>query len=480
MSVARVSTSPLRYGRRIGVAFALLLLLAGIWFWQTPVSFDPTLHAGPVRHYKLSWHGQAVGVQQESLRQLTTGEWVLELDLSVQASVRETPLHYREHEQLVFAAAPPFRLLRGDWRREQNATLARVRYENGAEQLTGERWRGEQNSAITQTAIDFTLPDYFAASQWVRGQPAQGATTALKRFSSENLQLLNDELTVVETGSRWFDKPWRLAWKRSGERWQAESLLRADGTPLAMNIGDAIRLELANAEPLPPSQDLYLGRTIHTDRALGSARDVAVLELRWAQTVELPLSELPSQTVLPGFVRTDIRQPGVLAPLLEWQAALIAEPRYSLDDSRLLRLAKQLTAGARDDQDKLSRLLHFVSQHVQQQDVLTEQTAADILRNPRGDCTEYSQLFVALARAAGLPAREVSGLVYLGDELQAFGGHSWAEVVIDGRWLGVDPMWNLLPVSATHLRMGSGDDGAIAAALSRRDLQFSVAQISYR
>ena len=455
------------------------MMAAVTLWWRLPSGFDPADYLRPEQHYRLSWHGQSVGHQREVLRQLPSGEWQLELELNVAATVRDTPLQYREHETLTFAAEPPYRLLRGDWRREQNQLSSRVHFENG-QPLQVQRWQGSALTRSEQPALAYSLADYYAVNTLVRSTPAVGERAAFARLSSEHVQVLHDEVAVLAQGAAWRGQPWRLSWKRAGERWQAEWWLDDSGHSLSMNIGDAIRLERDTGDAPDSTVDLYFGHTIHSSRALGAARDVVVLELRWPQSVSLPLSETPGQTVLPGFVRTDSRQHGMLAPLLEWQAALAPEPRYSGADSRLQQLAKQLVAGVTDSRDKASRLLHFVSQHLEQSDVLVEQTASEILRTRRGDCTEYSQLFVALARAAGLPAREVSGLVYLGDAVQGFGGHSWAEVVVDGRWLAVDPMWNLLPVSATHLRMGSGDDGALAAALARRDLQFSVEQVSYR
>ena len=65
-------------------------------------------------------------------------------------------------------------------------------------------------------------------------------------------------------------------------------------------------------------------------------------------------------------------------------------------------------------------------------------------------------LLTTLARAVGIPAREVTGLVYMGDEVQAFGGHAWSEVVLDGRWQPVDPAWRETEVNATHIRFGVG------------------------
>ena len=66
-------------------------------------------------------------------------------------------------------------------------------------------------------------------------------------------------------------------------------------------------------------------------------------------------------------------------------------------------------------------------------------------------------LFVALCRAEGVPAREVSGLMYAGDQLGAFGGHAWAEVALDGRWVSADPTWNQFPVDATHIKQDEAD-----------------------
>lgn len=77
----------------------------------------------------------------------------------------------------------------------------------------------------------------------------------------------------------------------------------------------------------------------------------------------------------------------------------------------------------------------------------------DVLDNRTGDCTEHSQLFVTLARAAGLPAREVSGFVYSGDDsMPALSGHAWVEVLIDGQWVGMDPTWRETRLNRSHVQ----------------------------
>ena len=73
------------------------------------------------------------------------------------------------------------------------------------------------------------------------------------------------------------------------------------------------------------------------------------------------------------------------------------------------------------------------------------------MRAKRGDCSAHATLFVALARAEGIPAREAGGVMYAGDDLQVLGGHAWCEVVLDGRWVEVDPTWNEMEINPTHI-----------------------------
>ena len=81
----------------------------------------------------------------------------------------------------------------------------------------------------------------------------------------------------------------------------------------------------------------------------------------------------------------------------------------------------------------------------------------EIIKQRRGDCSEHALLFTALARASGIPAREVLGLTYLNDGLQAFGWHAWCEVAVNGQWVPVDPTWLEFDIDATHISMGSGE-----------------------
>ena len=70
----------------------------------------------------------------------------------------------------------------------------------------------------------------------------------------------------------------------------------------------------------------------------------------------------------------------------------------------------------------------------------------------RGFCEHYASAFVLLLRAAGIPARVVTG--YQGGELNPRGdymivrqsdAHAWAEAIIDGQWQRFDPTAAVAP-----------------------------------
>ena len=72
------------------------------------------------------------------------------------------------------------------------------------------------------------------------------------------------------------------------------------------------------------------------------------------------------------------------------------------------------------------------------------------LESLSGDCTEHTVLFIALARAAGIPARICSGIAFA--QQGAFYYHFWAEVYV-GRWVQMDPTWGQTIADANHIQL---------------------------
>ena len=93
-------------------------------------------------------------------------------------------------------------------------------------------------------------------------------------------------------------------------------------------------------------------------------------------------------------------------------------------------------------------------------------TARAVLTRLEGDCTEHSLLTIALLRADGIPAREISGVIHV-DELRAMGWHAWVEVWV-GRWIPIDPTWSQAPASLGRVIFAvEGDPSARISATSK-------------
>jgi transglutaminase-like putative cysteine protease len=52
-----------------------------------------------------------------------------------------------------------------------------------------------------------------------------------------------------------------------------------------------------------------------------------------------------------------------------------------------------------------------------------------------------------------------------GAPLGAFANHAWVEVVLDGRWVAMDPTWNQTQVDATHIRLGVDEQSDLTMRL---------------
>ena len=104
------------------------------------------------------------------------------------------------------------------------------------------------------------------------------------------------------------------------------------------------------------------------------------------------------------------------------------------------------------------RLVRHVNAILDKKPTVSLPSALEVLRTKVGDCNEHTALYVAMARALGIPARIAVGLVSVRG---AFYYHAWPEVYLAegrgrGMWLPVDPTLNQFPADGTHLRLARG------------------------
>jgi transglutaminase-like putative cysteine protease len=135
-----------------------------------------------------------------------------------------------------------------------------------------------------------------------------------------------------------------------------------------------------------------------------------------------------------------------------FRAALGPEPLIQSDEPRIQALARQIVGGERDPARAARLIADWVARQVVRQSGAGVPGAVQVLGQRRGDCNEHTVLYVALARAVGIPARTVAGLLYVGGR---FYYHAWAEVYL-GDWVAVDPTFGQFPADAAHLRVTTG------------------------
>ena len=79
---------------------------------------------------------------------------------------------------------------------------------------------------------------------------------------------------------------------------------------------------------------------------------------------------------------------------------------------------------------RAERLTRYVNALLDKKPTVSLPSAREVLRTKVGDCNEHTALYVAMARAIGIPARIAVGLVFVHG---AFYYHAWPEVYIDRR-----------------------------------------------
>lgn len=87
-------------------------------------------------------------------------------------------------------------------------------------------------------------------------------------------------------------------------------------------------------------------------------------------------------------------------------------------------------------------------------------TAAEAFAEGRGVCQDHAHIFIGAARAAGIPARYVTGYLVTGVGASSTAAHAWAEALVpDLGWVGFDPANNTCPTDH-YVRVAGGIDAA--------------------
>ena len=307
----------------------------------------------------------------------------------------------------------------------------------------------------------------------------------------------------------------------------SDSMSPGDITQLALSDEVAFRVRFDSATPpnrerywRGPVLDVFDGRSWSRSpsspappalKALGPEYKYTVMMephrhrwifmLDWPSSWNLPHAELDSNYTLTQseLLSRPVDVLGVSHTQVEATAPLNARMRSrdlrlpGASNPRTKALAQELRSAHADDMELLQAVLSMFRQqpffYTLSPPKLSDNSIDGFLFDTkRGFCEHYASAFAALARAAGIPARVVTG--YQGGTLNPYGdywilrqsdAHAWTEVWIEARgWVRIDPTAAIAP---ERVERGLADvasaDESTASVWQRRTRWFSGLRLRF-
>ena len=188
----------------------------------------------------------------------------------------------------------------------------------------------------------------------------------------------------------------------------------------------------------------------------GGKYDAQMLHLQWSADERAPLAEVVS-TITTRDRAIDFNKPGKVTPLSESDRALYTAATALIPvDGLVKERSDSIVAGLDSDLDKARAIYEWVVENTFRDGKVRGCGRGDIaamlrLNNLGGKCADLNALYVGLARAAGLPARDIYGIrvapsrfgyqsLGVTSQLVTKAQHCRAEVFLDDfGWVPVDP-----------------------------------------
>lgn len=384
-------------------------------------------------------------------------------------------------DRQTFDAAPPHRLLRLESIQKMDGQTRKIILTHRQDQTYAveitEAGASRKNPDIE---MDLRLAHITSPEQWIIDPERKpGEKIGTVEFDQETLGLSSNTVTLVRMAD-WIGPGGKLPVWEIDEYDHAQKndvqgcVRRTDGTMVKIEMAGAFEIRMepeAVAKRKPDAQaDVFLAFSIKTNRKLGPAEKLTDLTVELSAPDGKKTPDLPAtanQTVTPGddgslTVRITPGK-GTPQPATDADRAdyLKSNLRYPADHAQVKALAAKAVAGAKSDADKVRKLLAFTDRYLEDSYEVEALSVMDLLKSRKGECSAHALLFTTLARAAGIPAREAWGWMYMGDTYQSFGGHAWNEVILDGHWVPVDPVFQQIRLDAGHIQSGSGATDSI-------------------
>lgn len=184
----------------------------------------------------------------------------------------------------------------------------------------------------------------------------------------------------------------------------------------------------------------YSEAAVYTEQVFG----VPMLYVRWPKEAKTRLFTLSFNAKREEHVKRDFPQPAAAYDPRDY-ALNLAPTSLGPTTGEIKKLAEQITAGKSGILEKARAIYDWTVENTFRDPETRGCGLGDVaalLRRPGGKCADISSIYVALARAAGVPTREVLG-IRTGRKAEqdvSKWQHCWAEFFLPGYgWVPVDP-----------------------------------------
>lgn len=346
-----------------------------------------------------------------------------------------------------------------------DGVTSRLKGRRDGNRLTVEREAGGRVDTLVFPLAEPLYPESaadFLATSSVPGQTRRFLVFSLTALKPVPAEQRVDPAPAGEAG-------WSVVTRSMGE--EVVSRLGPDGVPQreqsqgGMLVSVALPREkaLAFLKEADRGEDFFSDRTLlRLEAPLPRPETIAGLTLLLEGVARVPDSgpgqfcRREGKGILCRTRRADPDEPAMPGDTTDGtDGPLAPSPFVQSDDPRLLEAAGRAANTAAPPWGRAKALSDYVYGLLgkSRKDV---GTALDALREGEADCQGHALLYTALARASGLPTRVANGIVYTPGP-GGFAYHSWAETLVNGRWIPVDPTFGQAPADALRLRLSAGE-----------------------
>ena len=451
---------------------------------KQPPLFRPDISAMELKpeenYYNLSMMGQKIGWMSEQFyRGKFEGQdaYIIKLQFVQELLNDGKALRMSNIDTTYFSTKAPYGLLASSSISEQEAFRSSTwirQVEAGSEEFVAVIKGGGAEREKELGKLDFNLGDGYAVDVWCRSEPETGDKIRVLELDMTELAVRPALNTIKRVFPAQGDgavdvlghaAKYELEYVDMVSEVKVVFLTDAIGDVLKGAINGVIDVVLTteeDAKKLKAGIDLFDSSLIKIDQALGDPTAIREMVIEISGEGAKVISDS-------AFQKKEVQQDGTAILKIgrehgvkmevtdEARAEALKETTiYPTKDPEVMKLVERAMGKATRPKARIKRLVDFVDRFIIDDYANEPLSVNDIIETRRGDCSEHAQLFVTMARAAGIPAREISGFIYGEGADFSFGGHAWCEVEVDGYWHPVDPTWGETVINATHVRV-SGD-----------------------